>query len=120
MDISQLKEYLLERISNAGDINEAHTEEDSLLSGMAENRKVISDLNFEINVRQIGNGIAFNANGIGNQFIPYVPIDKETSQTEIASMIDEIAKVMEDSLNDMEDKIIAIFNERGFRKKEQI
>jgi len=98
-------------------VNEANSYTDSMLDGInVANKTINSDLEFNVQVKEVNGGVAFNANGTGVQYHPYKPVDHEASKEELADVVNRCAEVIENKINELEDEIIGIFNERGFRK----
>ena len=98
-------------------VNEANSYTDNMLDGInVANKTINSDLEFNVQVKEVDGGVAFNANGTGVQYHPYKPVDHEASKEELADVVNRCADVIENKINELEDEIIGIFNERGFRK----
>lgn len=98
-------------------LDEANTYTDNMLDGInVANKTINSDLEFNVQVKEVNGGVAFNANGTGVQYHPYKPVDHEASKEELADVVNRCAEVVENKINELEDEIIGIFNERGFRK----
>lgn len=110
----------MEELKNANfeeSVNEANSYTDSMLDGInVANKTINSDLEFNVQVKEVNGGVAFNANGTGVQYHPYKPVDHEASKEELADVVNRCAEVIENKINELEDEIIGIFNERGFRK----
>lgn len=110
----------MEELKNANfeeSVNEANSYTDDMLDKInIANKTINSDLEFNVQVKEVNGGVAFNANGTGVQYHPYKPVDHEASKEELADVVNRCAEVIENKINELEDEIIGIFNERGFRK----
>ena len=97
-------------------LDEANSYTDDMLDRIDMPNKIIeSDLGFKIKVEEIDGGVAFAANLTSNQFKPYKPFDRKASKEELAEVIDRCGNAIETKINELEDEIIGIFNERGYQ-----
>jgi len=78
-------------------------------------KEIKSDLGFGIGVKDNGNGGIYFGGIIYNNSPNYYPTDHKASKEELKDICERIGLVIEESLNSMEDKIVGILNERGFR-----
>lgn len=97
-------------------LDEANIDNDSMLDNIdIANKTITSDLGFKVSVQEVNGGVAFAANLTSNQFKPYKPIDRRASKEELAEVVGRCGDVVEKKLNELEDEIIGIFNERGYQ-----
>jgi len=105
------KEEVTEEVSEQKEeVDEAFVED-----GLGKEKVVRSDLDFGIKAQIVDDGIYFGAVGFGPKAVIYRASDHVASEAELEEVQKRAVEAIEDAINTLEDKIIGIFNERGFR-----